>query len=250
MNKKVFLLILFIFLLCGCSSEVNINIDGKNISEEVNITYMADSNHTKGDVLSSFRKYMPAFYDVVLLDAEPDEKNDGIKYYERSINEYENGYLFNYKYSFNTNNYLKARSVKKAFKSLNINNDTKENILVISSDNSGVMLLNQYPELSSVTINITTTNEVLETNGTKKGSKYTWVFNQQDNNKGIYIKMKLKDNGVKNEVVNVSTPHKEEEQNFIVKFFNEHPIMVMVFGIIIFLLVMLIVCKISRIKYE
>ena len=53
MNKKVILLVLLVLLLCGCSSEVNINIDGKNIIEEVNITYMADDIINKQNVYAT-----------------------------------------------------------------------------------------------------------------------------------------------------------------------------------------------------
>lgn len=250
MNKKVILLVLLILLLCGCSSEVNINIDGKNITEEVNITYMADDSINKQNVYASFREYIPAFNDVLVVDTQDDVKEENVKYYERKINEYSNGYLFNYKYTFNVNNYKNARSVKNAFKSLNINDNVKDSTLTISSDNGGIILLRQYPKLSSVTVNITTNNEVLETNGTKNGSKYSWTFTQQDNNKGIYIKMKVKEDNIKKDEVLVELPTNTKEENKLSKFFNEHKVLVLVFSIIIFVLIALIIGKFSRIKYE
>lgn len=250
MNKKVILLIILVLLLCGCSSEVNLNIDGKNITEEVNINYMADSSITKKDIYASFREYIPAFNDVLVVDMQEDIKDEGVKYYERKINEYNNGYLFNYKYTFNTNNYKNARSVKNAFKSLNINDNKNDNTVIISSDNAGIILLRKYPRLTSVTVNITTNNQVLETNGVKNGSKYSWTFTQQDNNKGIYIKMKVKDNNIKNDEVTVQIPTDIKEESWLAKFFNEHKTLVLIFSIIIFVLVLLIVNKLSRIKYE
>ena len=250
MNKKVILLVLLVLLLCGCSSEVNINIDGKNIIEEVNITYMADDIINKQNVYASFREYIPAFNNVLVVDTQEDVKVENVKYYERKVNEYSNGYLFNYKYAFNVNNYTNARSVKNAFKSLNINDNKKDSILTISSDNAGIILLRQYPKLSSVTINITTNNQVLETNGIKNGSKYSWTFTQQDNNKGIYIKMKVNEDNLKNDEVVVEIPSNTKKQNKLSKFFNEHKVLVLVFSIIIFILVILIVSKLSRIKYE
>lgn len=250
MNKKVILLIILVLLLCGCSSEVNLNIDGKNITEEVNINYMADSSITKRDIYASFREYIPAFNDVLVVDTQEDVKDEGVKYYERKINEYNNGYLFNYKYTFNTNNYKNARSVKNAFKSLNINDNKNDNTVIISSDNAGIILLRKYPQLTSVTVNITTNNQVLETNGVKNGSKYSWTFTQQDNNKGIYIKMKVKDSNIKNDEVTVQIPTENKEESWLTKFFNEHKTLVLVFSIIIFILVLLIVNKLSRIKYE
>lgn len=250
MNKKVIFLVLLILLLCGCSSEVNLNIDGKNISEEVNITYMADESTSKKDIYASFRNYIPAFNDVFMLDAQEDVKEENVKYYERELNEYSNGYLFNYKYTFNTSNYSNARSVKNAFKSLNINDNKKDNILTISTDNGGVILLNKYPKLSSVTVNITTNNEVLETNGIKNGSKYTWTFTKNDNNKSIYIKMRVLDGNKPNEEVVVNVVPNNDKDSWLTKFINEHKVLVIVFSIVIFILIALIVSKISRLKYE
>ena len=250
MNKKVIFLVLLILLLCGCSSEVNINIDGKNINEEINITYMADDTTTKSDVYASFRDYIPAFNDVLVVDTQEDTPVEGVKYYDKNINEYNNGYLFKYKYGFNTNNYKNARSVNNAFKSLNINDNKKEQILTISTDNGGVLLLKKYPKLTSVTVNITTNNEVLETNGVKNGSKYTWTFTQNDNNKSIYIKMKVLDDSIINDEVVVNFTTDKNEDSWLKKFVNEHATLVVIFSIVIFILIVIIVSKLSRIKYE
>lgn len=252
MNKKIIFLSLIIFLLCGCSAQVNITVDNDTVNEEISINYLSDGTIDKETIKYSFREFIPVYNDVIVADTEPDVKVDGVKYYTRTLTDIGSGYNFKYKYTYNINNYNKARSVKKSFKSSYIEQDKKDNVVTISTDSSGLMLLEQYPNLSSVTVNITTDNEVIETNGIKNGNKYTWVFDRNDYKKNIYLKYKIKDeSNIIDEDDNVIIGNnEEEEENAFISFVNEHPILVAIFSLLLFLLVVLIITKITKLKYE
>lgn len=253
MNKKIIFLGLVIFLLCGCSAQVNLTVDNDKIAEEISFNYFSDENIDKEKIKLSFRQFVPVYNDVVVADTEPDEEIDGIKYYTRTLTDIGSGYNFKYKYDYAINNYGKARSVKRSFKSSFIEQNKNENIVTISTDNSGLLLMEQYPNLSSVTINIITDNEVIETNGIKNGNKYSWIFDRNDYKKNIYIKYKIKDKtNTSDNTTNIIDSNKknEEEKNDFIDFINKHPIVVALVALVIFVLLVLIITKITKLKYE
>ena len=61
MRKRLLLLLSLIFLLCGCTAEVNITISDSSIEESVAITVMADNTTSKSMIKDGFRVNMPAF---------------------------------------------------------------------------------------------------------------------------------------------------------------------------------------------
>lgn len=251
MKKKIIILLLIIFLTCGCSSTINITINEDDIAEEINVNYFVDDNTTKEMIPTFFRDYIPAFGDVIVPDTEPDEKLSGIAYYNKKITDIGSGYSFRYNYNYKINNYQNARSVKKAFRSFNILKDTKENTITISTDNQGIMLFDLYDNLNELTINIKTTNQVLETNGTKNGDTYTWEFNRNSYNKNIYLVMKQKssqqgEEPKPNSNINNTNNDNNEEETFLIN----NPVLIVFLGIIIILIVLVIANKIKNIKYR
>lgn len=219
MKRKIIVLFIFVILLCGCSADVNINISNMKIDEVINVEWYEENYQgeliTKELIVPSLRKYVPVFDDYPVIDTAPDEKINGVVYYDRVLKEYLNGYNAKYSHSFSINEYNKAKSFKDSFRSGSISVDDKEKTITISTDKGGNLLIkqyNNYPKLEKIRINLTTTYEVLESNcDYESGNVYTWVFSQDNNNKSIYAVLKYDEK--KTEEPNNSTENKKEEEN-------------------------------------
>ena len=181
-------------LLSGCSAEVNLEIVDDKINESTVITAYENAIYSKEILRTSFRNYIPAFARDVIVDTMPDEEFPDVSYYEKSETDLGNGYLFNYKYTFDIDEYEEARTVKDGFRSYNISYDRSNNKLTLSTDNEGIIYFNDYPSLDEVIINIKTGYLVEDNNADRKdGNTYTWVFTK-DSNKSINMVINMENN--------------------------------------------------------
>jgi hypothetical protein len=188
MKKKLLLLIALVFLLCGCTAEVNINVGYSNIEETISITTLADNNLTKETIKKSFRVYMPAFENDIVTDTDPDEKIPSVSYYSYISEELSNGYKNTYGYRYSFDEFKNSTSVKEAFRSVTIQNDKVDGEIMLSTDTGGLLLFNAYPKLDSVKVNIKSEYKVKETNAdSHKDNVYTWTFTRGNDKKNIYI---------------------------------------------------------------
>ena len=188
MKKRILILLSFIFLLCGCSAEVNLTVTESSINEEVTIVTFADTNLTKTMIKNGFRNFVPAYHEDMLADTEPDERVIGISYYNFNSQDLGNGYKNTYSYKFDFDKYKNARTVKQGFRSVTIQNDNVDNELMLSTDAGGIMFFNSYPKLESIKINIKSDYKVKETNAdSSKDNVYTWVFTPSNNKKSVYL---------------------------------------------------------------
>lgn len=258
--KKILMLLVLVVLLTGCSANVNIKITSSTIEEEIIINAYSDTTTTKEQLETRFRKYMPVFDDVPLSDTEPDTKKSGVEYYRRAKSDLGSGYQFVYRYDYKFDDYKNSKSVKQGFDSRTIQRNSVDKNIMISTDSSGLNLFNQYPDLESVTVNIETAYKVLENNASYvNGNVYTWVL-RPDTKKSIYMLIEDPNAGisydedkpevpVKPEKPSVSIP-KEEEENEVVSFANKYPIVIGIIAILGFLVLILVLSKISQIKYK
>ncbi len=194
MKIKYFSLILIIFMMCGCSAEVNLEISDNNIDESVDITFYQNAVYSKDIIKSSFRNYIPIYASDVIVDAEIDQPFPDIKYYEKTETDLGNGYLFNYRYNFDINEYEEARTVKDGFRNYNISVNDSNHTISITTDNNGLLYFDDYPLLEEVRVNIKTDYFVEENNADSvDGNIYTWVFNR-DSNKSIDMLINTENN--------------------------------------------------------
>lgn len=185
MKFKYFGLILIIFMMCGCTAEVNLEISDSKIKESVDITFYQDAIYTKDIIKASFRNYIPIYARDVIVDAEEDRPFPNTKYYEKTETDLGNGYRFNYSYDFNINEYEEARTIKDGFRSYNVSVDQDNGNISISTDNNGLLYFDDYPLLEEVKINIRTNYLVEENNADSvNGNTYTWIFDK-DTKKSI-----------------------------------------------------------------
>ncbi len=185
MKIKYLLLVVLIFMMCGCTAEVNLDISEDKINESVDITFYQNIIYSKDIIKSSFRNYIPIYGSDVIVDTEPDLPHSDIKYYEKTETDLGSGYLFNYKYNFDIGEYREARTVKDGFRSYDISVDEDDQTISLSTDDDGILYFDDYPELEEVTINIKTDYLVEENNADSvDGNTYTWVFDK-DSKKNI-----------------------------------------------------------------
>ena len=187
MKKRLFFLVIITFLLCGCTANVNITINDNTISERIGITEAPYGEASINDIAQQYRKYIPAFKDTMIIDTMPDVAENGVKYYRSSGTAVNNIYNAYYQYDYNFKEYKNATSINNAFKASEVQFDSYEKQILITTESSGMVLFNSYPQLEEVKVNITTNYKVLENNADYvNGNVYTWVFHK-DTKKGVYM---------------------------------------------------------------
>ena len=180
MKSKCLILVFLIFMMCGCTAEVNLDISDNKIKESVDITFYQNALYPKDIIKSSFRNYIPVYARNLIVDTMPDEPLEGIDYYTKKETDLGNGYKFNYSYDFNINEYKEARTVKDGFRSYNITFNQDDHTISLFAEGT-LLYFNEYPELEEVKINIKTDYLVKENNADNvKDNTYTWVFKKDD----------------------------------------------------------------------
>lgn len=180
MKSKCLILVFLIFMMCGCTAEVNLDISDNKIKESVDITFYQNVLYPKDIIKTSFRNYIPVYAKNLIVDTMPDEPLEGIDYYTKKETDLGNGYKFNYSYDFNINEYKEARTVKDGFRSYNISFNQDDHTISLFAEGT-LLYFNEYPELEEVKINIKTDYLVKENNADNvKDNTYTWVFKKDD----------------------------------------------------------------------
>lgn len=244
-KRKAILLFVMMLFLCGCSADVTLEIDENKVVEEINITALVDQYNSKESLKGIFRKYVPIYNDVNVADTEPDVALSGVSYYEQTMKEIDNGYLFSYKNKFSVSNYNKARSVKTSFVSAYLEKDNQAKTLTLFTDNNGLIYLKNYSNLDSVTIKVKTKLKVLEYNAdSKKGDIYYWTFTQNDNKKNIYLKLSTK----KDEATTIDDTKKDKSEDEKIK--KKYAILCAIGAILLLLIVVVLITKVSGRKYK
>ncbi len=193
MKSKILILIFIIFMMCGCTAEVNLEITKDKINESTSITAYENVIYTKDILRTSFRNYIPIYASDVIVDTMPDEASPGVTYYEKEEQDLGNGYIFTYKYNFDIDEYKNARTIKDGFNSYNVSFNKRTETLSLSTDNDGLIYFEDYPLLEEVRINIKTDYEVLENNADRvDNNTYTWIFTK-DSNKNINMVVNMDD---------------------------------------------------------
>ena len=181
MKSKCLILVFLIFMMCGCTAEVNLDISDNKIKESVDITFYQNVLYPKDIIKTSFRNYIPVYAKDLIVDTMPDEPLDGINYYTKKETDLGNGYKFNYSYNFNINEYKNARTVKDGFRTYNISYNDDNKTINLSTSSEELLYFKDYPELEEIRINIKTDYLVKENNADEVNDNvYTWIFKKDD----------------------------------------------------------------------
>lgn len=223
MKIKSLILVFLIFMMCGCTAEVNLDVSDNKIKESVNITFYQNILYPKDIIKSSFRNYIPIYAEDLIVDTMPDEPADDIDYYEKKEIDLGDGYKFNYSYTFNIDEYEKARTVKNGFASYDISYNKDANTLLLVTEKDNLLYFEDYEELEEVKINIKTDYPVKENNADEvNGNVYTWIFKKDEPN-NITLVMDT------NDIVDKKANHN-----------NNMTIISFIIGVIIFILLLFV----------
>ena len=242
MNLKIALLLILVLILTGCSVEYNLSIndDLTSYSESINID---GENKEENESISNYAWPQSVYYDVTgpseqpsdekLTEKELAEYADG--YYTISHLTYQNNPRLNFSYTFNKEGLNRSAAISTCygmFSIINTNNKVR-----ISTSNV-VRCFNNYPSLSSLTINIDIGNNTLVKSNADKaaGNVYTWVLDKT-NYKERIIQLELEKK--ETNISNTSTPEPPKEKN------NTSTALIILIGFIGFAIALLIIIKIK-----
>ena len=179
MKKRIFILIIPLLFMTGCTCEYNLEIEGNKFKEEIKL--IADSS----EEISQFNKKWE------ISTNKEDNTFGGDP--STTKNPIDNPYNYNltnntltFSYDFSQNEYKNSLAVSKCYNNLTVTN--YQDSIVISTPSKTICLGN-YPPLNSIVINITTNKKVTSNNADNiNGNTYTWKLNKTNaTNKPINI---------------------------------------------------------------
>ena len=180
--KKILFLIIFCFLLTGCTVNYNLEIDNESFKESItgnilNSELESDDNRTDINIYS------------YLINSEQNvfKNNDSILY-NKNLNNVENGIDYSYSYEFNKNNFNNSRILNECF-------DKYE-----AYEEDGIYYISIFGNFNcsyadKTNINIKTNHNVLANNADSiKNNTYSWAI-EKDNIKdlNLFITIDLND---------------------------------------------------------
>lgn len=183
--KLLFLTILLTTVCTGCSIEYNITINENSIDETITIIDNMSNSRTENDILNHYNMWYPVFVNYVTegetIELEDfREKVSGIEYYNKSIQEIENGYQYSYNYNYNIDDYYDSYALATTFIEPNVYKTNKSLILKSSKEN----LLCNYSYFDELKINITIDSNVYKLNHTNTSyvdnNTYTWILDKNN----------------------------------------------------------------------
>lgn len=199
--KKILLILFISFIISGCSATYDLEYSTEGIKEKLVI------NQEINDLESVKRRYpnYPIDFDVIVPDDDLSKLDKNTPLYEQDFIDIANGYQVKYSYNKHSDKTLvNSNIVKNGFLNASsvIHNGTRQ-----ISTSKGLIAFKAYPELTDVTINITTDYNVLDNNADLvNDNTYTWHFTKDDNNKNIFLLTDIKE-------VNVSEKKEQEGKN-------------------------------------
>lgn len=179
--KKLVLIVIFVFILTGCSSEYNLEISNSKIKENIKVEILD----------TDIPKAVPGI-DVELNDRiTPFIKNDQYplfnntkEKYKKSITKVGDLTTVTLKYTYTHNQFRNSNTLKTCFENASFKKTRKGYDLDLSGS-----FYCLYGD--SIKINVKTNNVVLNHNADKvSGNVYTWVINDE-NVKDVNIQLSL-----------------------------------------------------------
>lgn len=198
MKRKVFCLIGFVLLLCGCDATYNVNISNDTISDELIINNKKDIVFSGG---SNYKEIIDVYSNLEIVSDESNmndytsaTKVDGYSYYNKIILDNNGDYGLKFSNSFLEDDYKKTplliyygnKSIKNVGDKLYINSNTSK----------GCTLFDNYPYLDNLTLNVTISYNVVSHNADKVSNNiYTWYLNRSNyKNKEISVEIDKSEN--------------------------------------------------------
>lgn len=210
MNLKKFMLVVSIFLLCGCECTYNLSIKGSTYTESFTLHEEAIDNGDKTNLNASFLEEYPIFYSQEFPYNNPYEKLEGNTYYDKNLESVNDLLKANYTATFDNDSYKDSRALKTAFKNRNIGYDSLNKYYYLEL--SDLIIFNADNKINKINVNITVDDNfvVIGNNANSiNDNTYSWTF---DNVNGkILLKYQSKENYNKAEN---NKPQEDGKENF------------------------------------
>ena len=164
--KKILFLILLCLLLTGCTINYNLEIEDNQFNETITGTVLnSEISHKDGQTDIGPYEY---FLNTEQL---PFTNNNNI-YYEKTLNNTNDGVDYEYKYTFNENNFINSRILNTCFNNYTFESKDDKYYISLSGDFKCA-----YADKTK--IKITTKYKVTAHNANKKSKNtYTWTINK------------------------------------------------------------------------
>ena len=183
--KKMLMLLIFAFLITGCSVNYELNIDKQlNLSENIILNATTDTDVQK---ILDFNQYIPInieFDEPVIFK----EKADGVQYY--NINKKSDNSSLKFNYSYDVDEFNFNIFAKSCYQYVTVMDQDNEKELLLSTSRE-FLCFDKYDNLDDVTVTITSKYKLKETNADEVSRHtYRWFINK-GNAKDKYLYLLL-----------------------------------------------------------
>lgn len=213
--KKMIFLVVLTFLLCGCSATYNLTITKDSIKEEAIIL---DDITVSNSMEEMSHIYPPLTIDYKEAIEDDDIANleEGIEIYNQKIDKINDAYQIRYAYDKFTKDTITSSNIARtAYSNIGYLYSPKENIIQLST-NPNLKAFDEFPNLDSITVNITTDYLVSNSNADQvNGNTYSWVFTRENRNRNVVLVMQFREDSSDKEenTQNKEEQTKEEQKN-------------------------------------
>lgn len=219
MSKKVLLLSILSFLLCGCSVNYNLKID-KNLEEVTTISAKSSEKYQESNLTDYLHSFLDSnitsYFNPDNADAEMGSMVDGIEYYDIKNND--DG--INVNGSFTLSDIYRSRVIKSCYNELSVQ---KNGDIYRINANDGCKAFDDYPLLDKVTIDLEIDYDVISSNADMvNNNHYIWELNSDNyESKNVSLVFSTKD------LSNIDNKDdKEEDKEEKYNWANENPLLV------------------------
>lgn len=173
--KKIYISLICIFLLSGCSIEYNLSVNNKIeeniISDSDNVDLYKLYKNSK--IASLYSEYKSSYY--YYSDNIEDENFSLYKVKDISNS---SKYKLGFSYDFDISNYYNSTAVNRCYRYFSVSKEGN-NVSILTS--SSFNCFDYYEELEKVTINITSYYDVVQSNADQiNGKKHTWIITPEN----------------------------------------------------------------------
>ncbi len=193
MKLKLILLILMMCLLCGCTCEYNLKIDGSTYNETFTLQEETTDNSDKSYLNTLYKEEYPIYFSEEFLYYAPNEKKEGNTYYNKNLILENNLLKSTYSATYDNDSYKDSRALKTSFSTINIGYNTNKKYYYLELEN--LKIFDAENKINKIIINIEVNDEfvVIKNNASNvNGNRYTWTFDDKDAE--LILRYQTKDN--------------------------------------------------------
>lgn len=179
-KNKIFIILILMFFLTGCTVDYNLSISQNKIYETIIV--QTDNINIDYKVLSTIKSDYGSNYEID-YDADPEECTDDNE--NCSVEEISMTSFGAYKTYNDFNKYIKSQAASDFYGDINISENNNIYTLIGTPKGQLESILNDVNYISSLAkelkINITIPYKVTEHNATSiDGNTYTWIYNKSN----------------------------------------------------------------------